>query len=140
VDETSEIVETLRERFPTLAGPRTDDICYATQNRQDAVRALAADCDAILVVGSSNSSNSMRLVEVAERAGCRAHLVDGIGDVDPAWLASARTVGITAGASAPERVVQDLVSSLGALGPLEVMENDGISENVRFGLPAELKG
>jgi 4-hydroxy-3-methylbut-2-enyl diphosphate reductase len=140
VDETSEIVETLRERFPELVGPRTHDICYATQNRQDAVRALAEDCDTILGVGSANSSNSMRLVEVAERAGCRAHLVDGIGDVDPTWLAGARTVGVTAGASAPERVVQDLVSSLGALGPLEVMENNGISENVRFGLPAELKG
>jgi 4-hydroxy-3-methylbut-2-enyl diphosphate reductase len=140
VDETSEIVETLRERFPGLVGPRIDDICYATQNRQDAVRSLAEECDTILVVGSPNSSNSMRLVEVAQRAGCRAHLVDGIGDVDPAWLAGARTVGVTAGASAPERVVQDLVSSLTALGPLEVMENNGISENVRFGLPAELKG
>ena len=140
VDETSQIVDTLRDRFPGLAGPRTDDICYATQNRQDAVRALARDCDAILVVGSSNSSNSMRLVEVAERAGCRAHLVDGIGDVDPAWLAGARTVGVTAGASAPERIVQDLVTSLQSLGPLEVLENGGISENVHFGLPAELKG
>jgi 4-hydroxy-3-methylbut-2-enyl diphosphate reductase len=140
VDETSEIVGTLRERFPGLTGPRTDDICYATQNRQDAVRALASDCDAILVVGSSNSSNSLRLVEVAERAGCPAHLVDGIGDVDPAWLAGVRTLGVTAGASAPERVVQDLVASLETFGPLEVMENDGISENVRFGLPAELKG
>ena len=140
VDETTEIVETLRERFPGLAGPRTDDICYATQNRQDAVRELATRCDAILVVGSQNSSNSMRLVEVAERAGCPAHLVDGIGDVDPAWLQRVATVGVTAGASAPERVVQDLVTSLTALGPLEVMENDGISENVRFGVPAELKG
>jgi 4-hydroxy-3-methylbut-2-enyl diphosphate reductase len=140
VDETSEIVATLSERFPGLRGPRTDDICYATQNRQDAVRALAGDCDAILVVGSANSSNSMRLVEVAERAGCSAHLVDGIGDVDPAWLGGVQTIGVTAGASAPERVVQDLVASLEAFGPLEVMENDGISENVRFGLPAELKG
>jgi len=140
VDETSEIVDTLRERFPTLAGPRTDDICYATQNRQDAVRALAKGCDTILVVGSRNSSNSMRLVEVAERAGCPAHLVDGIGDVDPVWLSGANTVGVTAGASAPERVVQNLVTSLTALGPVEVLENDGISENVRFGLPAELKG
>jgi 4-hydroxy-3-methylbut-2-enyl diphosphate reductase len=140
VDETSEIVETLRDRFPDLAGPRTDDICYATQNRQDAVRDLAAECDAILVVGSSNSSNSMRLVEVAERAGCRAQLIDGIADVDPDFLAGTRTVGVSAGASAPERVVQDLVSSLTALGPIEVLENDGIRENVHFGLPAELKG
>jgi 4-hydroxy-3-methylbut-2-enyl diphosphate reductase len=140
VDETGEIVDELRDRFPGLAGPRTDDICYATQNRQDAVRALASTCDAILVVGSANSSNSMRLVEVAERAGCPARLIDGIGDIDPAWLADARTVGVTAGASAPERIVQDLVVSLSALGPTEVMENGGISENVRFGLPADLKG
>jgi 4-hydroxy-3-methylbut-2-enyl diphosphate reductase len=140
VDETTEIVDELRDRFPGLVGPRTDDICYATQNRQDAVRELAASCDAILVVGSTNSSNSMRLVEVAERAGCPARLVDGIGDVDPVWLAGTRTLGVTAGASAPERIVQDLVASLSALGPLEVMENGGISENVHFGLPAELKG
>jgi hypothetical protein len=94
----------------------------------------------VVVVGSSNSSNSMRLVEVAERSGCRARLVDGIGDVDPSWLAGARTVGVTAGASAPERIVQDLVTSLRSLGPLEVLETGGISENVHFGLPAELKG
>ena len=140
VDETSEIVDELRDRFPGLTGPRTDDICYATQNRQDAVRDLASTCDVLLVVGSANSSNSMRLVEVAERAGCPARLIDGIGDVDPAWLAGARTVGVTAGASAPERIVQDLVVSLSALGPTEVMENGGISENVHFGLPAQLKG
>jgi 4-hydroxy-3-methylbut-2-enyl diphosphate reductase len=140
VDETSEVVETLRERFPGLKGPRTDDICYATQNRQDAVRQLARACDAILVVGSRNSSNSMRLVEVAERAGCRAHLVDGIEDVEPGWLAGARTLGVTAGASAPERVVQDLVASLTSLGRVETMEISGISEDVHFGLPAELKG
>jgi 4-hydroxy-3-methylbut-2-enyl diphosphate reductase len=139
VDETEEIVEAVRDRFPSLSGPRKDDICYATQNRQDAVRELAAGCDAILVVGSSNSSNSMRLVEVAERAGCRARLVDGVADVDPAWLDGARTVGVTAGASAPERIVQELVVALEGFGPLEVSESDGISENVRFGVPAELK-
>ena len=140
VDETEEVVSRLRDRFPDLAGPRTDDICYATQNRQDAVRDLAEKVDAIIVIGSSNSSNSRRLVEVAERAGCRARLVDGIGDLDPAWLADAGTVGVTAGASAPERVVQRVVRALGGLGPIEIVENAGMSENVRFGLPAELRG
>jgi len=139
VDETDGVVETLRERFPALAGPRTDDICYATQNRQDAVRAMAPACDRIIVVGSSNSSNSMRLVEVAERAGCRARLVDGIGDLDPGWLGGARVVGITAGASAPERVVQDVVRALEALGPVEVSELPGVSEDVTFSAPADLR-
>jgi 4-hydroxy-3-methylbut-2-en-1-yl diphosphate reductase len=140
VDETEEVVSRLRDRFPGLAGPRTDDICYATQNRQDAVRDLAKRVDAIIVIGSSNSSNSRRLVEVAERAGCPARLVDGIGDMDPAWLARAVTVGVTAGASAPERAVQRVVRALGGLGPIEIVENEGVSENVRFGLPAELRG
>jgi 4-hydroxy-3-methylbut-2-en-1-yl diphosphate reductase len=92
------------------------------------------------VIGSANSSNSRRLVEVAERAGCRARLVDGIADLDPAWLADARTVGVTAGASAPERVVQGVVAALEGLGPIEIVENDGVSENVRFSVPAELRG
>jgi 4-hydroxy-3-methylbut-2-en-1-yl diphosphate reductase len=140
VDETDEVVDELRERFPGLAGPRTDDICYATQNRQDAVRELAGAVDAIIVIGSANSSNSKRLVEVAERAGCRARLVDGIADLDPRWLADARTVGVTAGASAPERVVQGVIAALEALGPIEIVENPGVRENVRFKVPAELRG
>jgi 4-hydroxy-3-methylbut-2-en-1-yl diphosphate reductase len=140
VDETEEVVSRLRDRFPNLVGPRTDDICYATQNRQDAVRDLAGKVDAIIVIGSVNSSNSRRLVEVAERAGCRARLVDGVGDLDPAWLGQASTVGVTAGASAPERMVQRVVRALGALGPVEIVENEGVSENVRFGVPAELRG
>jgi 4-hydroxy-3-methylbut-2-enyl diphosphate reductase len=140
VDETEQVVDTLRARFPSLAGPRTDDICYATQNRQDAVRELAAGVDAIIVIGSENSSNSRRLVEVAERAGCRARLVDGIADLDPAWLADARTVGVTAGASAPERVVRGVVAALEGLGPVEIVENPGVSENVRFSVPTELRG
>jgi 4-hydroxy-3-methylbut-2-enyl diphosphate reductase len=140
VDETEEVVSQLRKRFPKLAGPRTDDICYATQNRQDAVRALAGSVDALLVIGSPNSSNSMRLVEVAERAGCPARLVDGIADLDPAWLADVRTVGVTAGASAPERVVRRVVRALEGLGPIEIVENPGVSENVSFNVPAELRG
>jgi 4-hydroxy-3-methylbut-2-enyl diphosphate reductase len=140
VDETEEVVSELRRRFPDLAGRRTDDICYATQNRQDAVRGLARTVDAMIVIGSPNSSNSKRLVEVAERAGCPACLVDGIADLDPAWLADAGTIGVTAGASAPERVVQRVVAALEGLGPIEMVENPGVSENVTFSVPAELRG
>jgi 4-hydroxy-3-methylbut-2-enyl diphosphate reductase len=139
VDETAEVVDVLRERFPTLAGPRTDDICYATQNRQDAVRALARECDALLVVGSANSSNSTRMVEVSEREGCPARLIDDAGDVDLAWLRDVGTLGLTAGASAPERVVLGVLRALRGLGPLAVEEQTVATESVRFGLPGELR-
>ena len=109
-------IAALQARFPAIAGPRRDDICYATQNRQDAVRRLAEQCALVLVVGSPNSSNSNRLRELAAKAGIPAHLIDGAADIDPAWLAGCRRIGLTAGASAPERLVQDVVDRLRALG------------------------
>jgi 4-hydroxy-3-methylbut-2-enyl diphosphate reductase len=139
VDETRSVVERLRERFPDAVGPRSDDICYATQNRQDAVRALAANCDLVLVVGSRNSSNSNRLVEVAERQGCAAQLVDDESQVDPAWLAHAGKLGVTAGASSPERIVQRIVRALTVLGPFQTCERVVAKETVRFTLPREVR-
>ena len=139
VDEVSATVDALRDRFPALVGPKADDICYATQNRQDAVRALAPDCDLVLVVGSSNSSNSKRLVEVATRAGCSSHLIDDERDLRLEWLDGTRTVGITAGASAPAKFVDDVVDALRALGPVSVEERCVASESVRFALPAEVR-
>jgi 4-hydroxy-3-methylbut-2-en-1-yl diphosphate reductase len=139
VDETRGVVESLRERFPGIVGPRSDDICYATQNRQDAVKALAATCDVVLVVGSRNSSNSNRLVEVAERHGCEAHLVDDGSEIDPGWLADAKRVGVAAGASSPERIVQRLVRELGALGPVEIAEHTVADEKIRFAPPREVR-
>jgi 4-hydroxy-3-methylbut-2-enyl diphosphate reductase len=136
VDETNEIVDALRARFPRLAGPRTSDICYATQNRQDAVKALAAESDLVLVVGSANSSNSRRLVEVAERHGAPAHLIEDEASIEPEWLAGRRTVGLTAGASAPEALVQRVLLALRALGPAEVFERPTVEENVRFKVPS----
>lgn len=135
VDETAEVVDALRDRFPALRGPGSDDICFATQNRQDAVRALAADCDAILVVGSANSSNSRRLVEVAERAGCPARLVEDATDVPPDLLVGARRIGLTAGASAPESLVQDVVAALDGLGGVHVQEREVVREDIHFSLP-----
>jgi 4-hydroxy-3-methylbut-2-en-1-yl diphosphate reductase len=135
LDDVAEVVDALRDRFPSLVGPRADDVCYATQNRQDAVRAIADDCDLLLVAGSANSSNSNRLVEVANRAGCAAHLVDDVGDVDLAWLAGASTVGVTAGASAPPWVVDRLIEALAGLGPVEVETRTVAEESVRFSLP-----
>ena len=140
MDETRDVIDALRERFPGIVGPGSDDICYATQNRQDAVRALAPDCDVVLVVGSGNSSNSRRLVEVAERAGTAARLVDDESHVDPAWLARAGTIGLTAGASAPERLVARVLDALAVLGPLEVSEHTVTRETTRFKLPPELRG
>jgi 4-hydroxy-3-methylbut-2-enyl diphosphate reductase len=138
VDETNEIVEVLRKRFPSLRGPASDDICYATANRQQAVREVARESNVVLVAGSKTSSNSKRLVEVAEREGARAYLVDDESDVDVGWLAGASTVGITAGASAPERLVHRLVGALGTLGPVEVEERVTTTESLQFKLPKEL--
>jgi 4-hydroxy-3-methylbut-2-enyl diphosphate reductase len=139
VDETRDIIAALRARFPAIRAPRRDDICYATQNRQDAVRQLATEADVVLVVGSRNSSNSNRLVELARREGVPAHLIDGPEDIDPAWLRGHRTVGLTAGASAPEPVVQQVVGRLRALGAHDVAEAVGVEENVEFGLPQALR-
>jgi 4-hydroxy-3-methylbut-2-enyl diphosphate reductase len=137
-DEVDEVVGALRRRFPNLAGPGSDDICYATTNRQAAVRAIAPDADLILVVGSTNSSNSLRLVEVARREGCPAQLVDDETGIDPAWLAGAATVGLTAGASASDALVDRVVGALGGLGPVEVVERSVVTESVHFGLPKEV--
>jgi 4-hydroxy-3-methylbut-2-en-1-yl diphosphate reductase len=138
VDETNEIVEVLRARFPSLRGPGSDDICYATANRQQAVREVARDAEVVLVAGSQTSSNSKRLVEVAERAGARAYLVDDETEVDVAWLHGVSTVGVTAGASAPERIVDRIVGALAALGPIEVEERMTTRESIQFKLPKEL--
>jgi len=139
VDETNEVVDVLRRRFPQLRGPRTEDICYATTNRQQSVRAVAGHADVVLVVGSKTSSNSLRLVEVARREGARAYLVDDEGDVDVAWLRDASVVGLTAGASAPEELVDRLVAALRALGPVDVEERTTTTESVQFRLPREVR-
>ena len=138
VDEAGAIVEALRRRFPALRGPSSDDICYATTNRQDGVREVAQAADVVLVVGSENSSTSKRLVEVAEREGCPAHLLDDHTQLDPAWLAGARTVGLTAGASAPESLVTEVLEALRGLGPVEGSEHPVVIESVRFTLPKEV--
>jgi 4-hydroxy-3-methylbut-2-enyl diphosphate reductase len=139
VDDTQGVIDALRQRFPSLQGPRKDDICYATQNRQDAVRLLAADCDLVLVVGSVNSSNSNRLRELAEKQGVEAHLIDGAADIDPAWLAGRRRIGVTAGASAPELLVQGVIDRLRELGADAVQSLAGEPENVTFALPKALR-
>jgi 4-hydroxy-3-methylbut-2-enyl diphosphate reductase len=138
-DETDEIVARLRERYPALRAPGSEDICYATSNRQNAVRAVARESEVVLVVGSETSSNSKRLVEVARREGARAYLVDDETDIDVAWLAGAATVGITAGASAPERIVHRLVAALASLGPVNLEERTQTVESIRFRLPKELQ-
>jgi 4-hydroxy-3-methylbut-2-enyl diphosphate reductase len=139
VDETRDVVAALRLGFPALQGPRHDDICYATQNRQDAVRELAAECDLVLVVGSPNSSNSNRLRELAQKQGAESYLVDGAADIDPAWLMGKRQIGVTAGASAPDVLVQGGVSRLQALGGGVVRELHGEPEDMVFALPKELR-
>jgi 4-hydroxy-3-methylbut-2-enyl diphosphate reductase len=138
VDEADRIAGRLRQRFPALLAPRSDDICYATSNRQLAVREIAASCDLVLVIGSTNSSNSRRLVEVARRAGTQAHLVEDVSEVQLGWLRGVRSVGITAGASAPPHLVDELVSALSALGPTDVHEVPAATESVTFTLPREV--
>jgi 4-hydroxy-3-methylbut-2-enyl diphosphate reductase len=139
VDETEEIVATLRERFPALRGPSSDDICYATTNRQVAVRSVARQSDVLLVVGSRTSSNSLRLVEVAEREGTPAYLVDDETEIDLAWIANAGTVGLSAGASAPEPLVRNVIESIEALGGATVEEQTTTTESLRFRLPKEVR-
>jgi 4-hydroxy-3-methylbut-2-en-1-yl diphosphate reductase len=139
VDETAEVVDALRERFPALVGPKASDICYATQNRQDAVRALAADCDLVLVVGSTNSSNSRRLVEVAQRAGCPALLVEDSSEIPPELLIDVERVGVTAGASAPESLVEGVVKALDGLGGAALTERTVATEDIYFKLPMQLR-
>lgn len=139
MDDTAEIIAALRAKFSQIQGPRKDDICYATTNRQDAVRQLALECDLLLVVGSPNSSNSNRLRELAERCGTEAYLVDSPADIDNRWLSGKRQVGITAGASAPETLVQQVVDHLIAQGASLPQEVAGIPENISFSLPRELR-
>jgi 4-hydroxy-3-methylbut-2-en-1-yl diphosphate reductase len=139
VDETDAIIARLRERFPAITGPRTDDICYATTNRQLAVKQMAEHCDLVLVIGSRNSSNSNRLVDVARAAGADAHLIDNELEVSEEWLEGARVVGITSGASAPEELVQRLVDFFRARGTSDVSEFEVLREDVRFMLPKVIR-
>jgi 4-hydroxy-3-methylbut-2-enyl diphosphate reductase len=139
MDDTARVIDALRRRFPDINGPRKDDICYATQNRQDAVKQLAQDCDLVLVVGSPNSSNSNRLRELAERMQADAYLIDTAADINPAWLVGKRRVGVTAGASAPETLVQQVVEGLRALGAEAPVEMAGREENITFSMPRELR-
>ena len=139
VDDTARVIDALRSRFPAIEGPRKDDICYATQNRQDAVKQLASGCDLVLVVGSPNSSNSNRLRELAQRMQAEAHLIDDAGDIDPQWLQGKQLIGVTAGASAPEVLVQQVVEGLQSLGARPPSETVGREENITFSMPRELR-
>lgn len=140
VDDTKDIIAALKQRFPTIAGPELRDICYATQNRQNAVRELAAQVDLLLVIGSANSSNSNRLRDLAAEIGVDAHLIDDARGLQPHWFDTIASVGITAGASAPEHLVQGVVEAIGALRPTRVETMDGQAENTRFKLPPEVTG
>ncbi len=140
VDDAATTVDVLRRRFPLIESSATDDICYATTNRQRAVRAIAEDCDVVIVLGSANSSNSLRLAEVANRAGASAHLVDDANGLLPEWIAGGRTIGLTAGASAPPHLVDEVVATLRAFGPLEVVEQTVAEEKITFTLPKEVAG
>lgn len=139
MDDTSRVIDALRSRFPSIGGPRKDDICYATQNRQDAVKQLAAECDVLLVVGSPNSSNSNRLRELAERMGTPAYLIDGAEDLQQGWFSDVGRIGITAGASAPEVLVRGVIEQLKAWGASDASELEGRPENVTFSMPKELR-
>ena len=139
VDDTRDIIAALKAKYPAMQGPKNDDICYATQNRQDAVRELTAHCDLVLVVGSPNSSNSNRLRELAEREGVRAHLIDGADEIDPAWVVGRRCIGVTAGASAPDVLVQGVLARLNDLGAGNARELHGEPEDMVFALPKELR-
>ena len=138
VDDAAKIIDALKQRFPSIQGPKKDDICYATQNRQDAVKALAARCDVVIVVGSANSSNSNRLREVAQNLGVPAYMVDTAADLQAEWVVGKARVGVTAGASAPEVLVQSLIDRLRELGAESVLESDGVAEMVIFPLPKGL--
>lgn len=138
VDDAARVVAALKERFPDIAGPKRDDICYATQNRQDAVRQLAAQCDVVIIVGSPNSSNSNRLREVAANLGVPAYLVDRAGDIDPAWLADKARIGVSAGASAPEILVDEVIERLESAGATAARQLEGVIEKVDFPLPKGL--
>ncbi|WP_020410264.1 4-hydroxy-3-methylbut-2-enyl diphosphate reductase [Hahella ganghwensis] len=139
MDDTAKVIDALRAKFPEIKGPRKDDICYATQNRQDAVKDLAADCDVVMVVGSVNSSNSNRLRELAERMNAQAYLIDGAHEIKPEWVTSAKKVGVTAGASAPEVLVRQVIQRLRELGGGEPLEISGVEENIVFSMPKELR-
>ena len=139
MDDTARIIDILRKRFPDIQGPRKDDICYATQNRQDAVKRLAEGNDLVLVVGSPNSSNSNRLKELAERLGSKSYLIDGPEQIDPEWVDEASAIAVTAGASAPENVVQAVCDRLRELGANHIGQETGVDESVQFSLPKELK-
>lgn len=139
VDETAEVIEALHRRFPQLRGPGSDDICYATTNRQIAIRDVAARSDLVLVVGSKNSSNSVRMVELAARSGTPAYLIDDASEIDPAWLAGVSSVGLSAGASAPPGLVDEVVEALRALGPVEVSTHTTATETIAFTLPLAVR-
>nr|WP_275983550.1 4-hydroxy-3-methylbut-2-enyl diphosphate reductase [Morganella morganii] len=139
VDDTSEVIDALNARFPKIIGPRKDDICYATTNRQEAVRDLAGQADLVLVVGSKNSSNSNRLAELAQRVGKPSYLIDSADDINPVWLRDVETIGLTAGASAPDVLVQQVISRLQELGADEISQLEGREENIIFEVPKELR-
>ena len=139
IDDTSGVIEALKEKYPAIQGPRKNDICYATTNRQQAVRELAKQSQLVLVIGSKNSSNSNRLAELASRMGVKSQLIDGPEDIDPSWLEGVQTIGITAGASAPEVLVQSVISHLKELGADEVANLEGLEENMFFEVPKELR-
>ena len=139
MDDTAAVIDALRKRFPDIQGPKKDDICYATQNRQDAVKQIAAQCDVVLVVGSTNSSNSNRLREVSERIGTPAYLIDNADQIKPEWLTDKQRIGLTAGASAPEVLVQDVIKKLAEWGINESDQSMTTRENVVFSLPKALQ-